>query len=113
MLAHYLLLNNKNLLTINLNYMKKFYNVLLTYDVDNKHTEIRKKLIDEYDFEEIIIGDDRTRCNLPNTTLLKRNTTKENVFRIIKDVCKMLNVKLERVISTECSNWIALKGERL
>ena len=92
--------------------MERTYNVLLTYDIDSRHTEVRNTLIEEYGFKDIIIGNNGTRCYLPNTTLLKRNTTKEDVHNIIKNVCKMLNANLKRTISSECSNWIALQGEK-
>ena len=107
-----MLVDNKNLLTINTNNMERTYNVLLTYDIDSRHTEVRNTLIEEYGFKDIIIGNNGTRCYLPNTTLLKRNTTKEDVHNIIKNICKMLNANLKRTISSECSNWIALQGEK-
>ena len=76
--------------------MERTYNVLLTYDIDSRHTEVRNTLIEEYGFKDIIIGNNGTRCYLPNTTLLKRNTTKEDVHNIIKNVCKMLNANLKK-----------------
>ena len=51
--------------------MERTYNVLLTYDIDSRHTEVRNTLIEEYGFKDIIIGNNGTRCYLPNTTLLK------------------------------------------
>lgn len=93
--------------------MEQHYNVLITYDIDSKHTDVRKSLIEEHGFEEVIIGNSCTTCYLPNTTLYQKNTTKERVLNTLKSVCAANKAKLKRAISVECSNWQALVGEKM
>lgn len=92
---------------------ERLYNVLITYDINTKHTEVRNSLIKDYRFEKVIIGSNGIKCNLPNTTLLKNNSNKESVLNTLKKVCKDNNVNLTRAIAVECSNWWALIGEEL
>lgn len=89
------------------------YNVLITYDIEKKHTEVRNSLIQDYGFEEVIVSDNNVKCYLPNTTLYKKNTTKKSALSTLQDVCKTLGANLKRGISMECSNWQALVGEEL
>ena len=53
--------------------MNEKYNVLVTYDIEQYHTQVRKRLIENFGFEEVMIGDNNTKCYLPNTTLFKKN----------------------------------------
>lgn len=92
--------------------MAEIYNVLITYDIDSKHTEVRKSLIEDYGFEEKILGGKGTSY-LPNTTLYKKSTTKENALSTLQNVCKNKGAALKRAISLECSNWQALLGEKM
>lgn len=92
--------------------MAEIYNVLITYDIDSKHTEVRKSLIEDYDFEEKIVGNNGPSF-LPNTTLYKKSTTKQNALSTLKSVCKSKGANLKRAISLECSNWQALLGEKM
>ena len=93
--------------------MNEKYNVLVTYDIEQYHTQVRKRLIDNFGFEEVMIGDNNTKCYLPNTTLFKKNTKKEESLEIVQSVCNSLNANLKRCICTKCDNWIALVGEEL
>lgn len=91
---------------------EEVYNVLLTYDVDCKHNQIRETLMKEYGFEETIVGNNG-KSYLPNTTLFKRNTTNKYVLSAIQSVCNSNHSNLERAIATECSNCRAIIGEEL
>ncbi len=93
--------------------MPENYNVLITYDIDSKHTEVRKSLIEDYSFEEKVIASSGKACYLPNTTLYKKYTTKQNALITLQSVCKAKGVDLKRVITLECSNWLALPGEKM
>ena len=73
---------------------EKPYDVLITYDIDMKHTEVRNPLIKDYGFEKVIIGGMGAKCNLPNTALLKENPNKELALDALKKVCKDSNVSL-------------------
>lgn len=92
---------------------EKPYDVLITYDIEAKHTEVRNTLIKDYGFEKVIIGNKGIKCHLPNTTLLKGESNKLWVLNAIMKVCKDLNVNLIRAIAVECSNWQAISGEEL
>lgn len=92
---------------------EKLYNVLITYDIDTNHTEVRNSLIKDYGFEKVIIGSNGTKCNLPNTTLLKKSSNKELVLNTLKKVCKDNDVSLIRAIAVECTNWKGLAGKEL
>lgn len=92
---------------------EKPYDVLITYDIDTKHTEVRNALIKDYGFEKVIVGNNGVKCHLPNTTLLKKNSNKLWVLNALKEVCKDLNVRIIRAIAVECSNWQALVGEEI
>ena len=90
---------------------EKLYDVLITYDVNTKHTELRSILINDYNFKKVIIGDSGIKCHLPNTTLLKEKSNKQLVLNTLKEICTVNNIILKRAISIECSNWWALVGE--
>ena len=93
--------------------MNEKYNVLVTYDIEQYHTQVRKRLIENFGFEEVMIGDNNTKCYLPNTTLFKKKTKKEESLEIVQSVCNSLNANLKICICTKCDNWIALVGEEL
>ena len=70
--------------------MNEKYNVLVTYDIEQYHTQVRKRLIENFGFEEVMIGDNNTKCYLPNTTLFKKNTKKERTSDTYATICQNL-----------------------
>ena len=84
------------------------YNVLISYDVNEKQTPVKDGLIkmgylDKFEFE----GNAKI-FNLPNTTLWKKNMDSSIALNDMNKVCRDLNVKLERFVVSkfECVNAI-------
>lgn len=91
--------------------MADLYNVLITYDIDSKHTNVRNSLINDYGFKEYVVSSNNNKCYLPNTTLYKSMTTKESCFQTLQNVCKDKEAILVRAISIKVTDWWAYSEE--
>ncbi len=84
--------------------------VIVTYDVPSKHTEL-KDTLKEQGYLDQIPGNKYKVIYFPNTTLYHETKTTSEALRDVQSVCKDLEIKLERCVSTLLSNYIAICGE--
>jgi len=78
--------------------------IFITYDVNNKNTEIKEALIKK-GYAETWIDNQGGSHQLPSTTLWKSNTTTKQGFVDMKDVADSLNISLEKAIAMEVNSW--------
>ena len=87
-------------------------NTLITYDISDKHSEVKEGLL-ALGFNDFGISDAGLKCYLPNTTMviLAKNynyiLAKEELIKI----CKRLDVKLIRCFAFNFTEWTALQDE--
>lgn len=84
--------------------------VLITYDVDSKHIEVKKKM-KALGYADYVMGGSGKPVYLPNTTLWKTNTTPKDAVDHLRGTCDGLRVNLERAIATPFADWYALYGK--
>jgi hypothetical protein len=76
--------------------------VLLTYDVDSKHDEIKAQLVDVYRYQKTLSGvvingnnkDKSAQSDLPNTTVYHSSKTSDQAAADIKAVAVAVGAKL-------------------
>ena len=94
--------------------------VLLTYDVSNRHPEVKNEMKNLGYFESIKRKNETRGYTLPNTTLWKKSEElkTETVLLDLQNVIQKLNVgvalnnkiKLEKAIAVEFTNWSAIEN---
>lgn len=79
--------------------------ILLTYDVkktsETVHTDLKRYLIEQYNWSSKIQADNGDWYDLPNTTLRKAGITRINAVTEFKTACNSVNAKWERFIAAE------------
>lgn len=92
--------------------------VLLTYDVDSKHVEIKAQLVASYGYTKTIDGyvmvngntsSQKAQSDLPNTTLYHSSKTVDEAAADIKAVVSWASATLEKYLAFEVvpNNWRA------
>ena len=94
--------------------------VLLTYDVSNRHLEVKNEMINLGYFKSIKRKTETRGYTLPNTTLWKKSEElkSETVLYDLQSVIQKLNIgvalnnkiKLEKAIAAEFTNWNAIEN---
>lgn len=88
--------------------------VLIAYDAEsedaNKLTKL-KNTLKERGYNDFVLNEDYQLSYLPNTTLVKSNTTIELVSEDFEQVIDELNIAITRFIATEIVNTIVLPGK--
>jgi hypothetical protein len=85
--------------------------IIITYDVPEKHRELKKELT-AMGYKDQIPG--IKNCKIiffPNTTFYHPTKTSKTAVDDVQSICNKLSVKLERCISTTWDNWYAICGE--
>lgn len=76
--------------------------VLLTYDVkktsETVHSDLKRRLIEVYKYASKIQADDGQLYDLPNTCLIKSNTTREAAAADFKKACNEVNATWEKFV---------------
>lgn len=88
--------------------MEKVMQVLLTYDVNKLHPDV-KKAMKAKGYSDYWT-DNSTTYYLPNTTLWKKGITPQTAISDIETVTSNLNVKLERAVAVNFDSWAAIPG---
>jgi hypothetical protein len=95
-------------LIINAKTVKVMAKVLLTYDIkktsDTIHSELKRELIENYGYSALIHSNDGKRYDLPNTCLIKDNTTHHRASSDLVAACRNTGAKWEKYIITEFEN---------
>lgn len=92
-------------------------NVLITYDIKtpyigeskNKAVKDAMKILGYYD--NFTIGNDPTTYYLPNTSLLRNDTTPAQAKTDLLTVARSCSATVERLFATEVSNHAEIIGE--
>jgi hypothetical protein len=92
--------------------------ILLTYDLDKRHTEVKTAMIAKGYSKFWMNG--QTRYNLPNTTLYKSaaEMTPSVATNDLQEVVAALNrgarpvnvIHIERMVAVEFTNWSGIPG---
>lgn len=90
--------------------MAQIYNTIITYDVKEKQTEVKEKMISK-GYMTSWTNEKGTKYYLPNTTIWKKDITTDIALADLQAVCTELKVKLLRAVATKASPWSAIPGE--
>lgn len=87
--------------------------IIVTYDVNDKHQELKQILFDKGYSDKIPHTDEgKPRpVYLPNTVVYHTSKTTEQGIDDVKAAAKSLGVKLERCIAVPADGWRAIWGE--
>lgn len=95
-------------------------NVLLTYDINIKQTEVKNAMKEKEYFEEKYSNKSHKTYTLPNTTLWKQAnelttvTVLNDLNKVIEEINRGLAPKdkiiLEKAIAVEFTNWSAIEN---
>jgi hypothetical protein len=87
--------------------------VLLTFDINDKHDEVKDELF-KLGYKETIKGDQGI-SNLPNTTVYieseEEDFSSEDVINHILDITSSLNIHIVRAVAVEFEIWSGILGE--
>lgn len=87
---------------------KTLGNVLISYDVENNHTQVKNKMLElGYKSSWRPFGSDKT-YQLPNTTLWHKETTSDKAITDLKNVCNELQTKLEKAVAVKASEFVGI-----
>ena len=92
--------------------------VLLTYDVDSKHVEIKARLVASYGYTKTVDGyvmvdgntsNQKAQSDLPNTTLYHSSKNVDEVSADVKAVASWAGAVLEKYLAIEVieNSWRA------
>ncbi len=81
-------------------------NVLLSYDVDKLHTQVKTALEDLGYLETFKHTNDPKIYNLPNTTLWHPTKSSNQAMIDLKMVCTNLKVTLEKAITVKATEFV-------
>ncbi|RZK22430.1 MAG: hypothetical protein EOO43_09605 [Flavobacterium sp.] len=82
--------------------------VLITYDVPDSHTELKKRMIAKGYFKTVA-GSNGIVCHLPNTTLYRNINDPAQSIRDLDD-CAAGLVAIERAVATTMESWSGKQG---
>ena len=95
-------------------------NVLLTYDVSIRQTEVKNGMKGKGYYDNIKRSTENETYTLPNTTIWKKGEElkTETALKDLQDVIETLNrdviasnkIKLEKAMAVEFTNWNAIEN---
>lgn len=80
-------------------------NVLLSYDVDSKHTQVLNALSNIGYLTSWRNSDAGPVYQMPNTTVWHVSTTSTQAITDIKTVCKQVGCKLEKAVAVKATEF--------
>jgi hypothetical protein len=83
-------------------------NVLLSYDVDKSHTQVKMDMENLGYFDHFTNINDPKTYKLPNTTLWHPKKNSDEAMNDINRVCKSLQVTLERAVAVKATEFVGL-----
>jgi hypothetical protein len=86
--------------------------VLLTYDVDSKHDEIKNRLVDVYKYQKTLSGTvlngdyegKSAQSDLPNTTVYHASKTSDQAAADMKAVATSIGAELLKYLAFEVAD---------
>jgi len=87
--------------------------IIITYDIPSKHREFKEKMF-ESGYKQVFKDQKGFDVHLPNTTLMHQNRTAAQGRDDARKMCSILNISLERCISSQFGpDWAAIYGTPL
>ena len=83
-------------------------NILLSYDLDKSHTQVKNTLIDLGYLEKFKNTNDPKIYVLPNTTLWHQSKSSNQAIIDLKNACNSLNVTLEKAVAIKASEFVGV-----
>jgi hypothetical protein len=83
---------------------------LVTYDVPEKHVELKKKLF-KLGYLAQISTQSCPTFYFPNTTFYHSTKTPLQAREDVKAICKKIQIDLERCVATIWDSWAAICGQ--
>lgn len=83
---------------------------IVTYDVPEKHVELKKAMF-KLGYKEEIAGNTCEVIYFPNTTLYHESKNPKQAKMDVQTTCIQLNVDLERCVATIWDDWSVICGE--
>lgn len=83
-------------------------NVLISYDVSAKNSEVKAALIALNYHDNFKLGAAPKVYQLPNTTLWHKEKSSDQAMLDMKRVCAELNVTLEKAIAVKADQFVGL-----
>jgi len=81
-------------------------NVLISYDIDKSHTQVKTALKDLGYLERFKNTNDTKTYNLPDTTLWHQKKSSNQAMIDLKSTCDILNVTLEKAIAVKATEFV-------
>ena len=82
--------------------------ILLSYDVDKSHTQVKNALIDLEYLEKFKNTNDPKTYTLPNTTLWHQSKSSNQAINDLKNTCNNLNVTLEKAVAVKATEFVGV-----
>lgn len=83
-------------------------NVLISYDVSAKNTEVKAALLALNYYDNFKLGTATKIYYLPNTTLWHESKSSDQAMADMKKVCADLGVTLEKAVAVKASEFVGL-----
>lgn len=83
-------------------------NVLISYDVDKLHTQVKTALENLGYMDKFKNSNDPKTYYLPNTTLWHQKKSSNQAINDLKIVCTNLNVKLEKAVAVKATEFVGV-----
>lgn len=83
-------------------------NVLLSYAVNAKNTEVKEALLALNYLDNFILEANTKVYHLPNTTLWHKTKTSDQAIADISKVCADLNVTLEKAVAVKANEFVGI-----
>lgn len=85
--------------------------IIITYDIPSKHREFKEKMF-ELGYKDRIPGIKNCKTiYFPNTTLYHASKSAETAREEARTIVQVLDITLERCVSTIWNDWAAVCGE--
>ena len=83
-------------------------NILISYDVDKLHTQVKTALENFGYLDKFKNSNDPKAYVLPNTTLWHQKKSSDQAINDLKTVCANLNVKLEKAVAVKATEFVGI-----
>ncbi|MCA0349867.1 MAG: hypothetical protein LCH35_11480 [Bacteroidetes bacterium] len=83
-------------------------NVLISYDIDKLHTQVKTALENLGYHETFKNSNDSKIYQLPNTTMWHAKKSSDQAMNDLKTVCSNNGVKLEKAVTVKATEFVGL-----
>lgn len=83
-------------------------NVLLSYDVDRLHLQVKEELKKIGYFDHFRRKSELKTYYLPNTTMCHQRKSSDQAISDLKGICSRLQVKLEKAVAVNATEFVGI-----